>query len=265
MDYLEINRQLWNNKTPVHYKSDFYDNDNFIKGQSSLKEIELALLEEDLSGKSVLHLQCHFGQDSISLARMGAKVTGVDLSDAAIKQARDLAKVTGQSNNCRFVECDVYSAPEHIEEQFDIVFTTYGTIGWLPDTAKWAEVVSGFLKSGGRLVFVEFHPVIWMMDEEFTDVKYCYFNSEPIVETTEGTYTDKDAALADNSISWNHDLGEVFTALLNHGLRIESFQEYDYSPYNCLPKLKESEPGRWRIAHWEGKVPMVYSLTAVKD
>ncbi len=172
-DYLAINKNTWNTKTPVHLNSEFYGLEEFIKGKTSLKQIELDLLGE-VKGKKILHLQCHFGQDTLSLARMGAEVTGVDFSDTAIKEANLLTQKINQS--ARFICCDVYSLPEHLDEEFDLVYTSYGTIGWLPDLNKWAQIIHRFLKPGGKFVFVEFHPVVWMFDDNFKEIKYNYFN-----------------------------------------------------------------------------------------
>ena len=260
-NYLQINKQLWNNKTEVHLNSEFYDNENFIKGKSSLNPIELALLG-DVKGKSVLHLQCHFGQDTISLSRMGAKTVGVDLSDKAIATAKDLAAKT--NTNAEFICCDVYDLPNHLNQQFDMVYTSYGTIGWLPDIDKWAKVVSQFLKPGGQFLFVEFHPVVWMFDYDFKKVEYSYFNVEPIIETEEGTYADKNANIKDESVSWNHDLSEVINSLIKNGLSIKQFNEYDYSPYNCFNNTVEVAPNQYRVKHLGAKIPMVYSLVASK-
>lgn len=143
INYIEINKQSWNNRVDAHLKSEFYDVTGFLNGNSSLNSIELELLG-DVKGKSILHLQCHFGQDSISLARLGAKVTSVDLSDKAIENGKTLAKQTSADVN--FICCDVYDLPHHLTEQFDMVFTSYGTIGWLPDLDKWASLISRYLK-----------------------------------------------------------------------------------------------------------------------
>jgi len=260
-DYQNINRQSWNDRVDSHLKSEFYDVEGFLKGQTSLKEIELPLLG-DVEAKSILHLQCHFGQDTLSLAQMGAKCTGIDLSDKAIVLARELNDQL--ELDARFVACDVYDTPQHVKEKFDIVYTTYGTIGWLPDINRWAEVIAHFLKPGGKLVFVEFHPVVWMFDDDFTEVKYPYHNAEPIVEEESDTYADREAEIQIRSISWNHGLGEVVSALLNAGLQIESFKEYDYSPYNCFNGTIEFEPGKFRIEKLGDKIPMVYSVVAGK-
>lgn len=260
-NYLEINRKSWNDRTDVHLKSEFYDMDNFLKGKSSLNDIELGLLG-DIRGKTILHLQCHFGQDTISLARLGAKVTGVDLSDRAIDNAKKIAKDTG--TNVEFICCDVYDLPNHLEKTFDVVFTSYGTIGWLPDLDRWANIISRFLKPNGLFVFVEFHPVVWMFDENFEKISYTYFNSGPIEETHSGTYANQTAELTLSEVSWNHSISEVLTGLMKNGLEIKSFDEFDYSPYNCFNKTTEFEPQKYRIEHLEDKIPMVYSLTATK-
>lgn len=260
-NYTEINRQSWNKRTETHLKSEFYDLDNFLKGKSSLNDIELKLLG-DIKGKSILHLQCHFGQDTISLGRLGADTTGVDLSDKAIESAKQIAKDT--NSNAEFICCDIYDLPNHLDKKFDVVFTSYGTIGWLPDLDKWAKIVSKFLKPNGQFVFVEFHPVVWMFDDNFEKIFYRYFNSGVIVDTQIGTYADKNADLTLTEMSWNHSISEVLNSLIKNGLEIKLFDEFDYSPYNCFNKTIEFEPRKYRIEHLDDKIPMVYSLTAIR-
>jgi 2-polyprenyl-3-methyl-5-hydroxy-6-metoxy-1,4-benzoquinol methylase len=257
--YLDLNRTNWNNRVAGHLTSDFYEMDAFRAGKSSLKEIELALLG-DIKGKSVLHLQCHFGQDTLSLARMGAQVTGIDFSDKAIDEAKNLAAEL--SIDAEFICCDVYSAPEHLQEKFDFVYTTYGTIGWLPDVSKWADVIAHFLKPNGKLIFVDFHPVVWMFDDNFTHVAYNYFQEDPIIEEVSGSYADKSLEISDTTITWNHGLSEVYQALQRAGLTIDHFSEYPFSPYDCLNDLIEVEPNRFQVKHLVNKIPMVYALTA---
>lgn len=259
--YLEINRQSWNNRTDTHIKSEFYNVDRFLKGENSLNDIEMELLG-DLSGKSVLHLQCHFGQDSISLSRFGARVTGIDLSDVAIERAKELAEKAGAK--VEFICSDVYGLPEHLNEEFDIVFASYGTIGWLPDLDRWAKIVSKFLKPNGMFVFAEFHPVVWMFNNAFDKVAYRYFNSGPIIESSTGSYADKDGSVSQQYVMWNHGLGEVLSSLIKNGLEIRSMEEFDYSPYNCFSGTVEIAPNKYRIAHLEDKIPMVYALSARK-
>lgn len=257
--YFETNRALWNEKTKHHTASAFYDMEGWLAGNTSLKAPELELLG-DIKDKSILHLQCHFGQDSLSLARMGAKVVGTDISDTAIDYAIQLNEKLGLGAN--FVVADTYSVPEKISEQFDIVFTTYGVIGWLPDMQRWANVVARMLKPGGRLVFVEFHPAVWMFDNGFTHVQYSYFNRGPIIETLQGTYADKNAEIQMKEIGWNHPLTDVLQSLINAGLRINIFREYDHSVYNCFSNTTEVAPGQWQIQGMEGKLPMMYAVGA---
>ena len=255
-DYIAKNKETWNQRTKVHIGSDFYNQKGFLNGENSLKEIELALLGQ-VEGKSILHLQCHFGQDSLSLARMGAQVTGVDFSDEAIHIANDTAK--SLSLNAQFICCDIYDLPNYLNQEFDIVYTTYGTIGWLPDMDKWSAIVSQFLKPGGEFIFVEFHPFIWMMDNNLKEITYNYFKDEAIVEI-EGTYTDQADHLQLETIGWNHSLAEVIQNLLNKHLELISFEEYDYSPYNVFANSIEVGPSRYKIQHFGNKIPMVYSL-----
>ncbi|RLD85180.1 MAG: SAM-dependent methyltransferase [Bacteroidetes bacterium] len=260
-NYLNINRNLWNQKVDFHIKSDFYDVPGFLKGNSSLNKIELDLLG-DITDKSILHLQCHFGQDTISLDRMGAKVTGIDLSNEATDQAKLLAEKS--NSEADFICCDIYDLPNHLDKQFDIVFTSYGTIGWLPNLNKWAQIISKYLKPGGMFVFAEFHPVVWMFDENLEKIKYSYFNSGAIIETETGTYANKDANIEAEFITWNHSISEVVNSLISNGLEINSLDEYNYSPYDCFNKTIEISPNKFRIKHLKNKIPMVYSIVATK-
>lgn len=260
-NYLDVNRNSWNQKTEFHVNSDFYNQEGFLKGENSLTPIELELLG-NIEGKSILHLQCHFGQDTISFSRLGAKAVGVDLSDNAIEKAQEIAKQL--NTDTQFVCCDIYDLPNHLNEQFDIVFTSYGTIGWLPDLDKWAKVIAKFLKSGGKFVMVDFHPVVWMFDDNFEKIGYNYFKAAPIIETIEGTYADKNAPINSKTITWNHSTSELLNSLLKNNLELNSFNEYDYSPYDCFNATEEFEPKKFRIKHLENKIPMVYSILATK-
>lgn len=260
-NYLEINRKSWNAKVEPHLKSDFYFVDEFLKGRSSLNSIELELLG-DIKNKKILHLQCHFGQDSISLSRLGAEVTGIDLSDKAIETAKELARKC--ETKTRFIGTDLYNLPNVLNEKFDIVFTSYGTIGWLPDLDRWAKVISHFLKPDGKFVMAEFHPVVWMFDDDFEGVKYNYFNEKPIVETYEGTYADPSANIVQEYVMWNHSLAEVLQSLIDNNLKIHQFKEFDWSPYPCFRRVQEFEKGKWRISMFGNKVPLVFAIEAQK-
>ncbi len=258
-DYLNVNRAAWNARTPVHLASAFYDQASFLEGKSSLNELELELLG-DVQGKSLLHLQCHFGQDSLSLARMGAVVTGVDLADEAIRTARQLNRELDL--DARFLCCDVFDLPDHLEGQFDVIFTSYGVLSWLPELRSWARVIRHFLKPGGKVVVVEFHPVLWMFDDDNEQRIYPYSSPEPITVETETSYADSQVPLRCQEINWNHGLAEVLGNLLREGLVIRDFQEYFYSPYPCFSGMERIGEKRYVISKFGDKVPYVFSLVA---
>ncbi len=260
-DYISINKESWNTRVEPHFNSDFYDVEGFRNGKSSLNSIELDLLG-NIKGKKVLHLQCHFGQDTISLAQLGANCTGIDLSNKAIDKARQLS--LEMEENVTFICCDLYDLPNHLNEDFDLIFTSYGTIGWLPDIKKWGRIISQFLKPNGRFVFAEFHPFVWMFDDDFEHIIYRYFNTVPIIENETGTYADKNAEIQPKSITWNHALSEVVSSLIENNLQITTLKELDYSPYDCFSHTEEFESGKFRIKHLGNKIPMVYALEAKK-
>lgn len=269
--YFEENRISWNKRTAVHKDSVFYDLASFKKGKSSLNKIELEELG-DVKGKTLLHLQCHFGMDTMSWEREGAIVTGVDISDEAVKLAKEIA---GELKlNARFICANLYDLTDSSkvpplegfkEAGFDIVFTSYGTIGWLPDLDKWAETVAYFLKPGGIFYIADFHPVLWMMDEDFKSIKYDYFNTEVITEEISGTYSDRTAPIKSIEHGWNHPFSEIINSLLKHGLQIRLFNEFSYSPYKCFNELEQGEDGMWRIKGMDEKMPMMYSIKAIKE
>jgi ubiquinone/menaquinone biosynthesis C-methylase UbiE len=254
------NRELWDNLARAHVDSSFYDVPSFLKGRCSLTDIELNLLG-DVHGKSLLHLQCHFGLDTLSLARLGASVTGVDFSQVALEKARELNKQLGLE--ARFVQCDVNQLDQFLEGEFDIVFASFGVIGWHSDLSKWTRIVARFLKKGGRFCFAEFHPVLWMLSDDHSRIAYSYFQSDVIVGENETSYANPDVRNLGTSYCWNHSLGEVFAALESHGLTIRNFKEYDYSPMSFFPDVTEKD-GRYYIQGLEHMLPLVYSLTATK-
>ena len=265
--WFAANKELWNQRTVVHKDSAFYNVEGFRAGENVLTPIELNELG-DVKGKKLLHLQCHFGMDSLNWARLGAEVTGMDLSDKAIDEARRLnddPSINSGGMNAKFLCCNVYDLKEHLDEKFDIVFTSYGTIGWLPDLDKWADIISHYLKPGGIFYIAEFHPVVWMFDDEFTHIKYCYENREVIITENYGTYTDRKASITGKEYGWNHSISEVLNALIKAGLKIELFNEYMYSPYSCFSNTVEIEKGKWQIKGMEGKIPMVYTVRAIKQ
>jgi 2-polyprenyl-3-methyl-5-hydroxy-6-metoxy-1,4-benzoquinol methylase len=260
-EYFEANRLSWNQRTKVHRDSAFYNVAGFKEGATVLTPIELGELG-DIKGKRLLHLQCHFGLDTLNLARLGAEVTGVDLSDEAIKTAKELNAELKMG--AKFICCNLYDLKEHLTGSYDMIFTSYGTIGWLPDLDKWAGIVAHYLKPGGVFYMADFHPVAWMFDDEFTHIKYHYDNREVIVTENSGTYTDRKADIKAKEYGWNHGTGELLNSLIKHGLRIEQFNEFMYSPYSVFPNSVETAEGQWQIKGLEGKIPLVYSLRAVR-
>lgn len=274
-EYFEANKKLWNQRTAIHKDSSFYDLAGFKAGKTVLTPIELKELG-DVKGKTMLHLQCHFGMDSLDWARRGADVTGVDLSDVAIIEAKRLSDELKM--NATFICANIYELHPEVAESkapsagwrrfgeaaFDIVFTSYGTIGWLPDLDKWADIIAHYLKPGGIFYIADFHPVLWMFDDDFTHIKYAYDNQEVIITESQGTYTDRKADIKTTEYGWNHSISEILNALITSGLKIEMFNEHMYSPYPCFSNTVESEKGKWHIKGMEGKIPMVYSIKAVK-
>lgn len=260
-EYFDSNKELWNQKTAVHKTSAFYDLEGFKKGKNALNEIELNEVGE-VKGKSMLHLQCHFGLDTMSWSRLGAKTTGIDLSDRAIDVAKEINKEVGL--DAQFLCSNVYDLKNHLNSQFDIVFTSYGVVGWLPDLDRWADIVSYYLKPGGVFYIAEFHPFVWMLDDDYKKIHYSYFNNGVIEIEEEGTYADKHADIQHKEYSWNHSISEVINALISHGLEIDFMNEYDYSPYDCFPDMIKNEENNFYINGFEKILPMVYSIKATK-
>jgi len=255
MNYFEMNREGWDRRTKTHFESEFYDVSGFLNGKTSLQEIELAELT-NVSGRSLLHLQCHFGLDTLSWARLGAKCTGVDISPVAIDKARYLNEQCGL--DARFVCSDVYSFRRDTSEPFEMVFTSYGSICWLPDLDKWARVVSSNLGPGGTFYMAEFHPVFDLLSG------YPYFGSDkPDIEEV-GTYTENSADVHTTEATWAHPLSRVIGSLIKAGIEIGCVNEYPFSPYNCFKDMDEREPGRFYISHKGQDIPLVYSITGKK-
>ena len=260
--WFAANRTLWDARVGAHLPSAFYDVAGFRAGAESLREIELAE-DGEVAGKTLLHLQCHFGQDTLAWARRGAVATGLDFSGEAIRAASVLAAELSQPAD--FVEANVYDAPAAVGgRRVDIVFTSYGVLGWLPDITRWATAAAACVAPGGFLYLAEFHPVVWMFDNAFREVQYPYLNAGVIEETEEGTYADSTAPIRHESFGWNHGLGEVVSALTAAGLFIEFLHEFDFSPWNFSPAFVEVGPQRFQVRGLEGKLPLTYSMRARK-
>ena len=255
IDYFEMNRVGWDRRVKAHVESAFYDIKGFLAGKTSLREIELNELRK-VSGRRLLHLQCHFGLDTLSWARMGAKCTGVDISPVAIEQANGLKHKTGLE--ARFVCSDVYGFQRGDVDPFDIVFTSYGAVCWLPDLNRWADIVSTNLATGGTFYMVEFHPIYDLL------AGYSYFATElPDVEE-EGTYTENGSDAVAELATWVHPLSNVINALVNSGIQIERLNEFPFSPYTCFEGMEERVPGRFYLGHRGHDIPIAYSLTGRK-
>jgi SAM-dependent methyltransferase len=265
-EYLTANRTLWNTWAEVHVGSAFYDVEGFKAGRSSLHPIEIEEVG-DVTGKSLLHLQCHFGMDTLSWARRGAEVTGVDFSDRAIKLATSLAQEL--EIPARFVHADIDGLPAVLDGAFDIVFTSYGVLYWLPDLRRWAEVVAHFLQPGGTFAIVEFHPFSAVFDPESDaglQVTFPYFpGPEPLRFETSGSYAAATPGYEGVEYGWTHPLSEVVNALLAAGLRIVSQREFPYTYEQRFPFMERGDDGCWRLpGALDGTIPLLFSLRATK-
>lgn len=271
-DYREINRANWDERAPAHAASEGYGVERLIGDPTALSDVVRFDVPRlgDLTGLRGVHLQCHIGTDTLSLARLGARMTGLDFSPAAIEQARAIVARAG--DDVDFVESEVYTALDVLEPAgFDLVFTGIGALCWLPNITEWAAVVEGLLRPGGRLFLREGHPMLWAMEDPRPDgllvVDYPYHERvEPIVYDDEGTYVPTDVAFRNiTTHSWNHGLGEVVTALLDAGLLLTMLTEHDSVPWEAFPgMMHQVELGEWRLTDRPWRLPHTYTLQAVK-
>lgn len=271
-DYRAVNRANWDERAPAHAASPGYALDRFLADPDHLSKVVRFDLPRlgDVAGLRGVHLQCHIGTDTISLHRLGARMTGLDFSGASLEQARRLAAATNA--NVDFVESDVYDAPAALGEGgFDLVYTGVGALCWLPDIRRWARVVSALLRPGGRLFLREGHPMLWALADPREDgllvVEYPYFERpEPMVWDEPGTYVETDVAFQHNvTHEWNHGLGEIFTALLDEGFDLTMLEEHDSAPWNALPgQTVSDEHGEWRLANRPWRLAQTYTLQARK-
>ncbi|MEX0920498.1 MAG: class I SAM-dependent methyltransferase [Candidatus Pacearchaeota archaeon] len=264
--YLKSNKKLWNELTKLHQeKNNLYSINDFRSGKTTLSKTEINELG-DISGKKILHLQCHFGLDSLSLAKMGARVTGVDFSEESIKLANHLNKESKLS--VKFICADLYDLPEILNGKFDIVFTSYGVLLWLPDLNRWAKIISHFLKSKGLFYIIEGHPFSMILENKGKGinlfVKKSYFHNSPVKEKRGRDYANPKQQLKNTAYTWNHPISEVINSLVREGLKIDFLHEFPYSceaHYNNMELKKE---GWW----FKGKreiIPMMFSLRATKE
>ena len=262
--YLTANRKTWDQYVGLHVESEFYDVEGFKKGRCTLLDLEREEVG-DVQGKSLLHLQCHFGLDTMSWARLGAKVTGMDFSEKAINLAESLSKELRIPAD--FLCCELYDLPKHLSGKFDIVFTSEGVLAWLPDLTKWAEVIAHFLKPGGFFYIRELHPVLCMLDDEAkgSELKYPYFHSKkPMRFECNGSYASPNSGIQVVAYEWLHSLGDIINSLLQVGLRLEFFHEFNCCNHKVRPFLEQGEDGYWRLPGIPRGIPMMFSIKAVK-
>lgn len=269
--YAELNRATWDARAPAHAAAPEYDRDRFIQDPAFLSRVVRFDLPRlgDITGLRGVHLQCHIGTDTLSLARLGAEMTGLDLSPASLEQARRLAAEIGSP--VAFFEAEVYDAVTVLgRERFDLVFTGIGALCWLPSITRWARIVAELLVPGGRLFIREGHPMLWSLDESATGelaVQYPYFERpEPLVFDEPGTYVTTEATFSHNlTHQWNHGLGEIITALLESGMQLTQLEEHDSVPWEALPgQMTQVELGEWRLTDRPWRLPHSYTLQAVK-
>lgn len=254
--YLNFNKDAWNKRTPVHINSKFYNHEEFKYGKTSLNAIELNAIG-DVKNKKILHLQCHFGQDSISLARMGAIVTAVDFSNIAIDTAKKIALEDEQV--VEFIESDVLNL--NLSKEYDLVFSSYGAIGWLPDLNKWGAAISRHLKKGGEFLLTEFHPFLNLITEPNQNY---FYDINPQIEINNTSYTDGKIAEKTKTCWWNHSLTEIFIALESNGLKLLHFEEFDYSPYKLEGMIEKSKEKFVLKDKLNNRLPYTYNLKAIK-
>ena len=261
---MDLNRQLWDEWTDIHEGSTFYDLEGFLRGGVRLRDYELAEIG-DLEGRTVLHLQCHFGIDTLSFARLGAVPTGADFSPKATALARRLASETGLG--ATFVESNLYDLPANLEGEFEIVYTSRGVLGWLPDIGAWGQVAAHFVKPGGIFYITEGHPVAMAFAEELPlrPIYPYWSHPEPLVFDTKGSYADPEADVrTPREYGWDHSLGEIVQSLIDAGLTIELLRERPFVDWD-MGFTEQHEDGFWYLpGSVEGELPLSFSLRARK-
>jgi SAM-dependent methyltransferase len=246
-DYIAANRANWDDRVPIHVASKFYDVERWLRERPRPREGEIEALGE-VSELDVVHLQCHIGLDTLAFANAGARVTGLDFSGAAIGEARSLAERAGLADRARFVEANVLQAAEVLSpERYDLVYVSLGALCWLPSVRQWAAQVAALLRPAGRLYLHDGHPLAWALADDDLRVEHSYFEElEPYVEDVDVTYTDGDARLTNTrAYEWNHSIGEIVTAVLDHGLRVVALAEHDWDMWPRFPWLIETADHRW--------------------
>ena len=260
------NLAYWDELVAINARSDFYALEKFNAGGCALHSLELEELGP-VDGRSLLHLQCHFGLDSLSWARLGARVTGMDFSAEGIRLARQLSQECAIP--AEFIESNLYDLPKNLQGEFDIVFTSYGALTWLSDLPRWAQIVTHFLKPGGLFYMAEIHPHSIVFDETAgvlpLRVAYSYFDKEAIEVPVEGSYADR-SALTQQKVcyQWNYPLGQVVSALIEAGLQLEFLHEFPYTVFQQFPFLELGQDGYYRLPGGKELVPLMFSIKGKK-
>lgn len=263
-DYMAANRQNWNDRVSIHVASKYYDVEGWLRERPGPRQRELDALG-DVGALDVVHLQCHFGLDTLAFANAGALVTGVDFSDAAIAEARSLAERAGLARRARFVQGDVLEAADLLApERYDIVYVSLGALCWLPSVSQWAGQVAALLRPGGRLYLHDGHPLAWALADDDLRVVHSYFEElQPHIDEAGVTYTDGEGRLSHpRQYEWNHSIGEIVTAVIDHGLRIVSLTEHDWTVYRRFPWLVETVRHRWETPPGRPRIPLTFTLIA---
>jgi SAM-dependent methyltransferase len=262
-DWLAVNRANWDDRAAVHVTSKFYDVEGWLRDQPGPTELETSSLG-NVEGLSLLRLQCHIGTDTLRWARVGATVTGVDFSAAAVREATTLAQRAGLADRSRFLCANVYDAPDILGgERFDVVYVSLGSLCWLPSIERWAEVVAHLLKPGGRLYVHDAHPLSNSLDDAGERFAFGYFEtSEPLVFDSDETYTDGAAISSTLTYEWNHSLSDLLGALRFNGLVVDAFDELDWTVWAQFPWLEDSGAGMWTIPLGRPRIPLAFALVA---
>lgn len=259
---LEANRDNWNSRVKIHVESRFYDVEGWLRDTPGPSPREIEALG-NLEGKSLVHLQCHFGMDTLRWAREGAIVTGLDFSPAAIDEATSLAHRAGLSKRASFVCANVYDAPQVLSgSRFDIVYVSLGSLCWLPDVTAWGGVVADLLAPGGRLYLHDVHPFTSCFDDAGERVIYDYFEepNSPFIFDNTSTYTDGEELSATRTYEWNHSIGEIICALIEHGLVLDSLSEHDWTLFQQFPWLVENASGQLVVPEGRPRIPLSFTL-----
>ncbi|MHA1302729.1 MAG: class I SAM-dependent methyltransferase [Candidatus Heimdallarchaeaceae archaeon] len=268
-EYFKENQANWDSRTEIHINSEYYNVEEFIKNPNKLSFLANEHLElGEVSGKRILHLMCHFGLDTLSFARLGAEVTGVDFSSKAIDFAQKLKKKT--KLDATFIQSNIYDLPNKLDEKFDIVFTSIGILCWLPDLEKWAEIISHFLKPGGLFFIKDGHPFKNVFEYDAIKglyLEYPYFSENKAYKwEANGTYTGEKATLENKvNYQWDHTMSSILNSLIKAGLIIESLQEFNFLADQRFPFMEKNDKGQWVLPdQYQNMLPLMFSIKARK-